>query len=147
MLNTHRRRIVAGAGIALAAVVAVPALALQAAPASKAPVVAAAAATKNQKPSYPPKPPKAVSCKLSAVSGASKLAIDVDPNLPGSSNYTFRIDKQDTSGSWVSKAVFRTQGSKETRTIDFPKGKYRAECYGTEYGYANAFSGSAQLKK
>jgi hypothetical protein len=55
----------------------------------------------------------------------SKLIVNVDPDK-GSGYWTFRVQAQRTDGSWRTlKRTYRTQGSRETRTIDLPAGTYR----------------------
>jgi hypothetical protein len=81
---------------------------------------------------YPPVV-KPVSCSVKAVSGASKLKVNMGPNLPGKGYYTFRIDRR-TSVGWVRiLKTYRTQGTGETRTVNVPKGTYRVKCYGRTF--------------
>lgn len=125
MISMRGRQLAAGAlGLAIAITATAPAVA---------------------DPSYPPTTPKTVTFRLSSVAHHSKLKIDVDPDLKGSRYYTFRVYKWQ-SNRWVSKGSYRTQGKKETRTLNFGKGTYRAVCSG-KYGYEGATSAHVTLKR
>ncbi len=100
-------------------------------------------------PTYPPADPP-LTCKLTAVSSKSKLKINVNPNLKGSRFYSFRIvKKKSLKGGGVAllgMGTYRTAGKSETRTLNFGKGTYLAQCL-AKYGHAGANSGSVTLKK
>lgn len=51
-----------------------------------------------------------------------------------------------SSGSWANVGTYRTKGKKETRTINLPKGTYRAVGAG-KFGYQTTVSGSGPVKK
>jgi hypothetical protein len=77
---------------------------------------------------YPPTPTK-VSCSAKAVKSASRIKVNMGPNLPGDLNYTFRIERR-TSAGWARFLTnFQTQGAGETRTVNVPRGTYRVKCY------------------
>jgi hypothetical protein len=77
---------------------------------------------------YPPTPQK-VTCSVKAIGGASKIRVNMGPNLPGNLNYTFRVERK-TSAGWVRVLQnFQTQGAGETRTVNVPRGRYRVKCY------------------
>jgi hypothetical protein len=77
---------------------------------------------------YPPTPQK-VTCSAKAVNSASRIKVNMGPNLPGSLNYTFRIERR-TSAGWARFLQdFKTKGAGETRTVNVPRGTYRVKCY------------------
>lgn len=95
-------------------------------------------------PSYPPTI-KAVSCLVGTNSNGNVLKVNMGPNLKGSKNYTFTVQKSTTSG-WVDVGTYKTKGSKETRTINLKAGTYQVLCKG-KGGYADAVSASQLLLK
>jgi hypothetical protein len=77
---------------------------------------------------YPPTPQK-VTCSVKAVNNASRIKVNMGPNLPGDLNYTFRVERK-TAAGWVRVLQnFQTQGAGETRTVNVPRGRYRVKCY------------------
>ncbi len=79
-----------------------------------------------------PKPPKPqpTTCVATAVSKKSKIKVNMGPNLPGKGYYKFRIDVK-KRGEWFRYLkMMKTKGAGETRTVNVPKGTYRAKCYG-----------------
>lgn len=96
-------------------------------------------------PSTPPGKP--VSCKVKTTNNASKIYVNMGPNLSGSKYYTFRLDVL-RSGEWFRYLnSYKTKGSKETRTVNVPKGTYKVKCYG-KYGYTDApLSRELKIKK
>jgi hypothetical protein len=87
-----------------------------------------------------------LSCSAKAVSSSSKIKVNVGPNQPGSRYYKIRLDVK-RSGQWFRYLkTYKTQGSSETRTINVPKGTYRAKCYG-KYGFTDATSNTVKIKK
>lgn len=78
------------------------------------------------------------------VSNHSRLSVDVDPNK-GSGSWTFQVQKQ-VGGKWVNQKSYKTQGSKETRTVDLPKGLYRVKVK-AKYGYGTAYSAPVNIVK
>ncbi len=86
-------------------------------------------------------------CTVKAVSGRTKVTIDVNPNLPGSQNYSFLLQKK-TKGGWAPHGeVHRTKGRSETRTVNVPKGTWRAQCYPATALQAGAMSKSVKTKR
>lgn len=83
--------------------------------------------------------------KVKATSGKSKLRVDVNPNK-GKGYWTFQVQRQNADGSWKALRAYRTQGSKETRTINLPKGAYRVVVR-AKYGFAETPSASVYLKR
>ena len=74
----------------------------------------------------------------------SKLLVNVDPDK-GSGSWTFRMQTKRADGSWRTlQKVYRTQGRKETRTIDLPTGTYRVQVK-AKYGYRGSTSAEVQL--
>jgi hypothetical protein len=75
------------------------------------------------------------------------LYVDVNPNLPKKQYWKFRVYKQNpTDGSWVAKKTYRTAGSKETRTINLPKGTYKVVVL-PKYGHQSSESTPVTLRK
>ena len=101
--------------------------------------------TAAQADSYPPVT-KPVSCSAKAVSGASKIYVNMGPNLRGSRYYNFRIDIL-RGGEWFRYLKwYRTKGKGETRTVNMPKGTYRIHCYG-KYGRSDNNSRTVYLRR
>lgn len=70
---------------------------------------------------------------------ASKLVVDVDPDR-GSGYWTLQVQRQRPGGSWKTLAkTYRTQGSRETRTINLAAGTYRVRAK-AKYGYQEGVS-------
>jgi hypothetical protein len=87
-----------------------------------------------------------VSCNALAVSNSSKIMINMGPNQEGSRYYTFRLDVK-KNGKWFRYLdSFKTEGTSETRTVNVPKGTYRAKCYG-KYGFIDATSNTVKIKR
>lgn len=82
--------------------------------------------------------------KVKATSKKSKLRVDVDPNK-GKGYWSFTVQKKSGS-SWVTVKSSTTKGSKETRTINLPKGTYRVKV-NPKYGYGTAYSSAVTLVK
>lgn len=97
------------------------------------------------RPTPPPEKPRPkVSVSAKAVSKGSKLKVDVNPNK-GSGYWTFQVQKK-VGSRWVGVQSYKTKGSKETRTVNLPKGTYRVVVNG-KYGYASNKSASVYLRK
>lgn len=70
---------------------------------------------------------------------ASKLVVDVDPDQ-GSGYWTLQVQQQRENGSWKTLAkTYRTQGPRETRTINLPAGTYRVRAK-AKFGYHEGVS-------
>jgi hypothetical protein len=76
--------------------------------------------------------------KIKAVSGRSKLKVDVNPNR-GSKFYVFQVQRKNPDGSWKAIKSYETRGAKETRTLNLRKGTYRVWVR-PGYGFAEAYS-------
>lgn len=136
----------AAIGVGAVLVMSVPGVANAAAP-SVAPTGASIVAAD---PVYPPVLQQ-VSCKASAVKSRTRIRINMGPNLPGDQYYIFRLEKR-TSDGWVRYLKkHRTQGRAETRTVNVPKGTWRAKCYGTAFPIAapalDATSSSVKIRR
>jgi len=83
--------------------------------------------------------------KVKAVSGKSKLYVDVNPNK-GSGYWTFQVQRKASIDSWLTLKTYRTKGSKETRTVNLKKGTYRV-WVNPKYNHQGAFSAEVYLKK
>ena len=89
---------------------------------------------------------KAVTVKARAVSGKSKIKVDVNPNL-GKGYWKFQFEKQVGPNSWkLLSKVYKTQGSAEKLTVNLKKGTYRAVVL-PKPGYAVATSAPVTLKR
>lgn len=95
----------------------------------------------------PPSAIPPVTCSAKAVSRSSKIKVNMGPNLPGNAYYVFRIDKR-VRGEWIRVLKqFRTKGAGETRTVNVPKGTYRAKCYGQTFPtFTGTLAGDATSK-
>ena len=94
---------------------------------------------------YPPGS-KSVSCKATTNANKSVLKVNMGPNQPGKRYYEFRIDVK-RNGKWFRYLnTYKTQGKKETRTVNVPKGKYRVKCFG-KFGFTSANSKVVKIRK
>ncbi len=93
-------------------------------------------------PVAPPAPAPAAlpvpTVKIKAVSGRSKLKVDVNPNR-GSKFYVFQVQRKRADGSWKAVKSYETRGPKETRTLNLRKGTYRVWVR-PGYGFGEAMS-------
>ena len=84
--------------------------------------------------------------RVKAKSSGSKLFVDVDPNK-GSGYWRFQVQRLDTGTmTWKARKTYRTKGTKETRTINLPKGTYRV-VVASKYGYLGDSSAGVKLRK
>jgi subtilisin family serine protease len=83
--------------------------------------------------------------KVKAVSGRSKLKVDVNPDK-GTGYWTFQVQRRNADGSWKALKSYRTQGARETRTLNLPKGTYRVVVR-AKYGFAETPSAAVYLKR
>jgi hypothetical protein len=75
-----------------------------------------------------------------------KLLVDVNPNK-GSGYWKFRVQQRTSTGSWKTlSTVYRTEGRKETKTVDLRKGTYRVKV-ASKYNYRGATSKAVTLKR
>lgn len=81
-----------------------------------------------------------------AIGGASKLRVDVDPNK-GRGYWRFAVERRGPEGTWRNVGgTYRTQGAKETRTINLPAGTYRVVVK-PKYGYLGSTSADVVLSR
>ncbi len=74
----------------------------------------------------------------------SKFVVNVDPDK-GSGYWTFRVQARRADGNWRTlKGTYRTQGKRETRTIDLKAGTYRVVVK-AKYGYRGSTSAEVVL--
>src|SRR5439155_18301448 len=52
------------------------------------------------------------------------LLVDLKPDLGGDA-WSFTLERLAASGRWVAVGTYRTDGPRETRTVNPPKGTYR----------------------
>lgn len=84
--------------------------------------------------------------KVKAVSGRSKLKVDVNPNM-GRKYWTFQVQrKNNRDGTWKPLKTYKTLGSAEKRTINLPKGTYKV-FVNPKFGYQGATSLEVVLKR
>lgn len=83
--------------------------------------------------------------RVKATGGRSKLRVDVDPNR-GGKYWTFGVQKLLADGTWKQLKSYRTKSSKETRTVNLPKGTYRVTL-DPQFGYAAATSPPIALRR
>ena len=88
-----------------------------------------------------------VKCKARPVSGRTKIKVNVNPNLPGSQNYGFRLQKR-VKGDWATYAKVRmTKRKSETRTVNVAKGRWRVECFPATALQLGAVSKSVKIRR
>ncbi len=61
-------------------------------------------------------------------SNAAKLVVDVNPDLRGSKNWKFKLQRR-SAGKWRTVGVYRTRGSAEMRAFAVKAGTYRVKVY------------------
>lgn len=86
-----------------------------------------------------------VAVRVKSTSGQSKLRVDVNPNK-GSGYWSFQVQRKQPDGTWLALKTYKTKGSKETRTINLPKGVYQV-LVAPKYGYRGATSAAITLKR
>lgn len=87
-----------------------------------------------------------VTVKVKPVSKRGKLFVDVNPNR-GKGHWTFRVERLSSDGTWQTlKKTHKTKGKKETRTINYKKGTYRA-VVNAKYGYQGTTSAAVSLRR
>ena len=96
-------------------------------------------------PVTPPGQAKKATVKAKSVSNGSRLYLNVNPNK-GSGYWNVKIQKKTANGWKTLKGTHRTQGKAETRTINLPKGTYRAVVQ-AKYGYAKGYSSPVTLTR
>ena len=79
--------------------------------------------------------------KLRAVSGRSKIKVDVNPNM-GRKYWTFQVQRKNADGSWRALRTYRTWGRWETRTVNLRRGVYRV-WVNPKFGYQGVMSTNA----
>lgn len=80
-----------------------------------------------------------------AKSKRSKLKVDVNPNQ-GKGYWSFEIQRKTATGWAAGRTVYRTKGTKETRTVNLPKGTYRVKVH-PKYGRTIGYSAAVTLVK
>jgi hypothetical protein len=83
--------------------------------------------------------------KVKAVSGRSKLKVDVNPNM-GRKYWTFQVQRKNADGTWKPLKTYKTYGSAEKRTVNLPKGTYKV-FVNPKFGYQGATSAEIVLKR
>jgi hypothetical protein len=84
--------------------------------------------------------------KAKAVSGKSKMLVDVNPTARKKA-WTFQVQAKQPDGSWITlPKVYRTRASSEKRTVNLPQGTYRA-LVAPKFGFAQAFSPEVYLAR
>lgn len=81
---------------------------------------------------------------VSAVDGATRLYVNVNPNK-GAGYWSFRVQRW-VNGAWrTNVTIYRTSGDTETRTLDLRRGTYRVVVL-AKYGFEKAYSRSVYLR-
>ena len=87
----------------------------------------------------------ATSAEVRAVSGKSKLHVDVNPNM-GSGYWQFTVQKL-TKGKWRAlPTVYKTKNRLETRRLNLKRGTYRVIVM-SRYGYEGGMSDTVWLRR
>ena len=85
------------------------------------------------------------SVRVKRTSGKSKLHVDVNPNK-GAGYWTFQVQRLEPAGTWKPLKTYRTTGSKETRTVNLPKGTYQV-VIAPKYGHSGITSSAITLTR
>ncbi len=83
--------------------------------------------------------------RVTATGRQSKLKVDVDPNM-GRRAWVIQVQRRAGDESWTTLRTYRTQGSRETRTINLRKGEYRIHVL-ARFGFAETYSESVYLER
>lgn len=86
-----------------------------------------------------------VRASLTTDAARDMLRVDVDPDR-GTGYWTFRVQRQSADGWTTLATTYRTQGTRETRTIDLGPGRYRV-IVAPKYGYLGSASAAASLTR
>jgi hypothetical protein len=90
--------------------------------------------------------PAAPVAKVTTNKGASKMRVDVDPNL-GAKYWKFTVERKSPDGTtWIPLKTYKTLGSKERRNINLPAGTYRVHVL-PKYGFTESWSNEVVLTK
>lgn len=79
------------------------------------------------------------------VAKQSKFVVDIDPNK-GRKSWVFQVQRRGDDDVWRDLGKYRTQGKRETRTINPRKGVYRVRVL-PRFGYAETFSDSIYIER
>ena len=60
--------------------------------------------------------------KIKAVSGRSKMKVDVNPNM-GARYWTFQVQRRMRDGTWKALKTYKTFGTTEKRTLNLPRAR------------------------
>ncbi len=92
-----------------------------------------------------PKPMVRVTAKATA--GKDKLFIDVNPNLTRGEHWEFKVQAMKSNGKWRTLSeTYTTHGKKQTNTLDFDRGTYRAQVK-SGHGCVGATSRTVRLRR
>jgi hypothetical protein len=91
--------------------------------------------------------PSAITCEARAVQNASRIRVNMGPNLDGNANYSFRIQRKTSSGWERVLGKFQTRGDTEVRTINVSAGRYRARCYNEAGTDIEATSNTVRIRR
>jgi hypothetical protein len=96
-------------------------------------------------PTSPVTPKPFAVVKVKARRSGNVLFVDVNPNM-GRRYWKFRVEKSLGNDQWAAQKIYKTAGSKETRTINLKKGTYRVIVL-ANYGYQDTTSSPVYLRK
>jgi hypothetical protein len=82
---------------------------------------------------------------VNAVAKQSKFVVDIDPNM-GRKSWVLQLQRRGDDDVWRDLGTYRTQGKRETRTINPRKGVYRVHVL-PRFGYAETFSDYIYLER
>lgn len=85
-----------------------------------------------------------ITVKATAVKNRSKIRVNVNPNKKYA-NYKVKVQKK-VNGKWKTKKVRWTKGTKDVRTINMGRGKYRIKVP-AQYGMDKEFSKAVWLRR
>jgi hypothetical protein len=88
----------------------------------------------------------AATVRVKPILGASRLFVDVNPNK-GRGYWSFTVQRLNPDGTWSrATRTLRTQGTKETRTVNLKAGTYRVVVK-AKYGYLGTTSTPVNLSR
>ena len=82
---------------------------------------------------------------VTTVAKQSKLVVDIDPTM-GRKSWVFQVQRRGDDDVWRDLGKYRTQGKRETRTINPRKGFYRVHVL-PRFGFAETFSDSIYIER
>jgi hypothetical protein len=90
-------------------------------------------------------PVRLPTANVATVAKQSKFVVDIDPNM-GRKSWVFQVQRRGNDDVWRDLGKYRTQGKRETRTINPRKGVYRIHVL-PRFGFAETFSDTIYIER